>query len=366
MGSHRSAKAGTFAIAAGVTGLLTVGGAPLAFAAGEAPADPGSQGQAVAADAPASAGPPPQSAGTAAEQSPSTPAAADDGQATAAQAQDEHRPADPPEDAPAQAPTGPETAEDRGAGAGSVTPTSDRGNTPPGNNGTIKIHEVGTAREDTRNEPHVSCEFLVEFYGYDGGPQSITDMDFELWSPTRGGTYSTSAAMDPKPATRTSGNQWDFEMAFDADDILTDAGAPHEQQGYHVKLTVHVTGSQGSDVKHKVFWLSPCPTAPGGGEGGGVVLSSNLVTTALTPSTPATESVVAASVLGSSFVAPAAAPAPETSPAPATVGGVHYARQPAAASLARTGIAAASLATLGGGLLATGTALARGGRRRRT
>ncbi|MDQ1517553.1 MAG: hypothetical protein QOE80_3383 [Actinomycetota bacterium] len=37
---------------------------------------------------------------------------------------------------------------------------------------------------------------------------------------------------------------------------------PHAKQGYHVKVTIHADGSKGSDVKHKVFWVSPCPESP--------------------------------------------------------------------------------------------------------
>jgi hypothetical protein len=37
---------------------------------------------------------------------------------------------------------------------------------------------------------------------------------------------------------------------------------PHPQQGWHVKLTVNNDGSQGADVKHKVFWVSGCETPP--------------------------------------------------------------------------------------------------------
>ena len=37
---------------------------------------------------------------------------------------------------------------------------------------------------------------------------------------------------------------------------------PHPQQGFHVKLTVNAEGSQGADVKHKVFWVEGCGPTP--------------------------------------------------------------------------------------------------------
>ena len=36
----------------------------------------------------------------------------------------------------------------------------------------------------------------------------------------------------------------------------------HPQQGFHVKLTINADGSQGADVKHKVFWVEGCDTPP--------------------------------------------------------------------------------------------------------
>jgi hypothetical protein len=37
---------------------------------------------------------------------------------------------------------------------------------------------------------------------------------------------------------------------------------PHPQQGFHVKLTINADGSQGADVKHKVFWVTGCVVPP--------------------------------------------------------------------------------------------------------
>jgi hypothetical protein len=37
---------------------------------------------------------------------------------------------------------------------------------------------------------------------------------------------------------------------------------PHPMQGVHVKLTINAEGSQGADVKHKVFWVTGCGPGP--------------------------------------------------------------------------------------------------------
>ncbi len=61
------------------------------------------------------------------------------------------------------------------------------------------------------------------------------------WAATR------PQARAPRPASTGSS---EYTLAFD--------GEPHAQQGYHVKLTVHTPYSQGSDTKHKVYWVEGC------------------------------------------------------------------------------------------------------------
>jgi hypothetical protein len=134
---------------------------------------------------------------------------------------------------------------------------SDHGQRPPGNNGTVKIDEF-PADGGNGNDPHVDCPFSVNFFGYDAGSQQAT-MTFEPWAPTGGGNPTTLSTSWTTP-TRSGGNQLD--KSFGPVDLASAfAGITPTKQGYHVKLTVHVTGSQGSDVKHKVFWVEACETA---------------------------------------------------------------------------------------------------------
>ena len=127
-------------------------------------------------------------------------------------------------------------------------------NSPPGNNGTIKIDTAVFG--GNRNHPHVGCEFFVNFFGYDGGTQQAT-LSFEPWAPTRGGVVAERETSWSVP-TRTAGNQLDHRYGPVNLSAALAGITPHPRQGYHVKLTVHVTGSQGADVKHKVFWIEPC------------------------------------------------------------------------------------------------------------
>src|SRR5579875_2340690 len=135
---------------------------------------------------------------------------------------------------------------------------------PPGNNGTIKIDQtkVSTGPGMEANHPHVSCSFLLAFFGYDTGTRtatiSLTAMppsgSFTPVMPTTGPTSTTFTV----PARR-SGNQLDATYTY----RLDVSGLKAARQGYHIKVTVDVTGSKGADEKHKVFWYEPCTSTTG-------------------------------------------------------------------------------------------------------
>jgi hypothetical protein len=127
---------------------------------------------------------------------------------------------------------------------------------PAGNNGTVKIDRV-EFDSHPNNQPHVTCSFQVDFYGFDKGVGDA-DVNFALHSPTKNDRTMTvtSGDLTPNIGEDAAGGGTDV----DAQETYTLAftGAPHDKQGYHVKLTVHAPGSQGADTKHKVFWVQPC------------------------------------------------------------------------------------------------------------
>src|SRR3954452_20419956 len=128
---------------------------------------------------------------------------------------------------------------------------SAHGDRPPGNNGTVKINDF-PLDGDNGNDPHVGCQFAVTFFGYDAGTQTGR-LVFEGQAPTGGGLLQESTT-SWTTAHRTAGNQLDTTFGpVDLSAALAKARVSPAQQGYHVKLTVHVTGSQGADTKHKVF-----------------------------------------------------------------------------------------------------------------
>jgi len=210
---------------------------------------------------------------------------------------------------------------------------------PPGNNGTVFIHDVA-GDQSPHNVPHVDCTFYVDFFGFDDG-QTVT-VSFAGQAPTGkgtalGGTWTGVVSDDDASG---AGNDFDHELAYTADELGVTALGPPAHQGYHVKMTVATNEPGGK--KSKVFWIEPCTSAPVvGGETGGAVLGSGAVKTTSKSGTT--------TVLGEKFTRTA----PRTS-----VAGIASALPFTGAEIAR--MAAAGLAALGAGALFVAT-----GRRRR-
>ena len=126
-----------------------------------------------------------------------------------------------------------------------VTPVAAEGNA-----GTIKVD--GEEFDTTPgNEPHVDCVFDIDFYGF---PVDATaEVLFEAIPPTSPtGTVFTQTGLDIGDDPAGGGTDLDGTFQFDLSDELT-GFEPHDQQGYHVKLTVTTTvPDQPADVKHKV------------------------------------------------------------------------------------------------------------------
>ena len=144
-----------------------------------------------------------------------------------------------------------------GAGWASAGPN------PPGNNGTIKIDDV-PFDDHPNNEPHVGCVFQVDFYGYDEGDLDA-EVTFEAHPPTQRDGDDQVLLTDTVFIGEDDNSGGGSEAGLDASEtyILDFTGIePHPVQGFHVKLTIHAEGSQGADVKHKVFWVTGCGPSP--------------------------------------------------------------------------------------------------------
>jgi hypothetical protein len=131
---------------------------------------------------------------------------------------------------------------------------------PPGNNGTIKIDDT-PFDDHPDNEPHVGCTFQVDFYGYDEGDLSA-EVIFESHPPTG---LIVVLLTDEVFIGEDDNSGGGSEAGLDASETYTldvSGITPHPNQGTHVKLTIHADGSQGADVKHKVFWVIGCQPPP--------------------------------------------------------------------------------------------------------
>ena len=131
---------------------------------------------------------------------------------------------------------------------------------PPGNNGTVKID--GEDFDDhPDNEPHVGCVFQVDFYGYDEG-DLFADVTFKVHPPTGNEVILEDTDIFIGEDDNGGGGSeagLDASRTYDLTSLLA-AFEPHPLQGWHIKLTVNADGSQGADVKHKVFWVTDCET----------------------------------------------------------------------------------------------------------
>jgi hypothetical protein len=119
---------------------------------------------------------------------------------------------------------------------------------PPGNNGTVKV-----AGDDVMsgNDVHVGCAFTIDFYGFDEG-ELYADLTIEGQAPSEAGLLWLDR-VDIGEDAAGGGTDLDASAPVDLEGAFS--GAPHVEQGFHVKLTIHADGSQGADTKHKTFWV---------------------------------------------------------------------------------------------------------------
>ena len=152
-------------------------------------------------------------------------------------------------------PKGKAAGQEKGKPAGAAR-TAD----PRGNNGTFKVD--GPVLDTSHgNEPHVSCEFRLNFFGYDAG--QLADISVTAIAPTRGATTRVSGLqlISSNPAKGgLYGGSYPATGTWSAVDLGLD---PTQRQ--HVRVSVTSFNPDGSDVpggaKSKVFWLEPCAPA---------------------------------------------------------------------------------------------------------
>ncbi len=130
---------------------------------------------------------------------------------------------------------------------------------PPGNNGTVKIDALDFD-DHPDNEPHDGCVFQVDFYGFDLGDLDAT-VTFTLVPPTGDKVDILDDERSIGEDAAGGGTDVDGSSTYDLTALLAGV-TPHDQQGIHLRLTVHAEGSIGADTKFKEFWVTGCGTPP--------------------------------------------------------------------------------------------------------
>ena len=126
---------------------------------------------------------------------------------------------------------------------------------PKGANGTVKIDGKPF---DTHpdNQPHVSCVFKVDFYGFDKGNFNAK-VTFTIQPPSGKGRVIRRDTVFIGQDAAGGGRDLDAERTYDLNmDVFA---RERHKQGFHIKLTVEAPGVGGKiATKHKVFWAKDC------------------------------------------------------------------------------------------------------------
>lgn len=129
------------------------------------------------------------------------------------------------------------------------------GGNPPGANGTVKIDDR-PFDSHPNNEPHVSCVFQVDFYGFDQGNYNAK-VKFTIQPPSGKGRVIRTDTVFIGEDAAGGGTDLDAERTYDLNmDVYA---RERHKQGFHIKLDVQAPGANGKIAKKsKVFWARDC------------------------------------------------------------------------------------------------------------
>jgi len=121
------------------------------------------------------------------------------------------------------------------------------------NRGTVKVHADSSADPDRKNEPHVSCDFYVQGFGFRDPSGTLR---FFTWAPTGDGT----------PITPT-GDNLVWTGTPDGDGEFDFLKGPYQLPAGHYRVNVytddgHPGGNSSQKAKSKVFWVDECAAPP--------------------------------------------------------------------------------------------------------
>ena len=121
------------------------------------------------------------------------------------------------------------------------------------NKGTIKVHDDAEADPETRNEPHVSCDFWVEGFNMQGSEGHLV---FYAWPPT-----GDKGEVTPDG----DGLEWTGEEENDTNGGYHFLNGPYQLEPGHYRVEAYDDhdghpGHESHFVKAKMFWVDDCET----------------------------------------------------------------------------------------------------------
>ena len=247
-----------------------------------------------------------------------------------------------------------------------------------GNNGTIKIDDSDFDGTGPANHPHVACTFAISWWGFDAGDDHTT-VGFDVQAPSgHSGTYpNTQGSLDFHFTGSGPGSTLDHVETYTLDPT---GYAEQPNQGFHAKVIVTTSTSNGNDTKSKVFWFGPCAApspspspsvsespspspspSPSASETPSPSPSVSQSSSPADPGTPspttpaATQAVVPSTVVEATVATRKPATKPVTLPKPVKVEAVKHTRK----TLAYTGANVPPLIALALALISAGVILVR-------
>lgn len=125
-----------------------------------------------------------------------------------------------------------------------------------GNSGDVKVD--GTFVDSIpNNAPHQRCQISIEFYNFDvGSPDATYALRLVEPTPSPGNNLLASGSVAVGGGPLQGFDKLNALVVVDLADALNTSGATPTDQGFHVRLDVMTSETNGEGAKSKVVWVS--------------------------------------------------------------------------------------------------------------